>query len=885
MLYASFTAGVIAATWPLVLDPATQLPYHHDPRIFTWVMASIARRLVTSPMTLFHGSAFYPYGDSLAFNEKLIPQALLGLPGFVWGNPVLTYNLLLLTLWPLNGLAMAWVAHRLTRSVAAAWLAGFVFCLSPYFTEYHLNFQMLMAAPLPVVVLAWVRWLETQEPRWLVGAIAGLTLEGLTSWYYAVILSLGLIVLGVGFVCLRWRGWTWKRDLTMLLVGGACAGIVLFPFALPYLTVRRELGFERNLGDTVMHRARLESFVQPGGRSLLYRADHGAETSAFPGFTVFALAAVSLMLLRRDKPMPTSAAWASRIAAWALIASFGALIWATMVPKGRYRVGPLTIRPRIAELLSLAIALGLLLLVIRGWVAWRNGQPRRLSQGDWVRLLLLLAGIFVVLSLGPVIYFRGREVGPGLYGAFYDFFPPLHAVRIVVRFATLSMLAFGLLAALGLQVILERLRGHPRLRQLVLTAAFVALGLEYAVRPIQYDQVAWASRPVDAVIRADRGDVAVLEWPTWVVVPDSDTMLRSLAHGKRVVNGISGFTPDSLHEMSDLLTRRGSSFPVPEAQAALRRIYPLRYLVVRLSDKDFPKDWRETWIGLRRDPPSFLHFRGSFGGDDLYEVLSVPERGTQVERMVSYDFLQAHPLLWAVLRPLGSGAWREQWVDVIVNGRVAAHVALSDRTTATVMLPGPFHLAAPNVITLSYGYVPREGALDERYRIGATGTLSPADIRVVSGGLPYGDVASILVNGVERAPNRRGYNLVALGRPGESLGEAVFDTFVDPEAARRLAAWVAALPQGTVVIGGVRDEGSALLTEEGVRALGMLGAKDDLRGRFRVSHAFVGVKGAPPGSAIEAIGPKPVEISVGRSGEGGGFELVDFTLSSAASFP
>jgi hypothetical protein len=65
----------------------------------------------------------------------------------------------------------------------------------------------------------------------------------------------------------------------------------------------------------------------------------------------------------------------------------------------------------------------------------------------------------------------------------------------------------------------------------------------------------------------------------------------------------------------------------------------------------------------------------------------------------------------------------------------------------------------------------------------------------------------------------------------------------------------------------------------------MLGAKDDLRGRFRVSHAFVGVKGAPPGSAIEAIGPKPVEISVGRSGEGGGFELVDFTLSSAASFP
>jgi hypothetical protein len=108
---------------------------HHDPRLFTWVLASMARRLVSAPEVLFHGNAFYPYGESRALSEPLLIPSLLGLPGFMTGNPVLTYNLLLLLLWPLNGVAMAWVAYQLTGSRPAAWLAGAVFCLSPYFTE------------------------------------------------------------------------------------------------------------------------------------------------------------------------------------------------------------------------------------------------------------------------------------------------------------------------------------------------------------------------------------------------------------------------------------------------------------------------------------------------------------------------------------------------------------------------------------------------------------------------------------------------------------------------------------------------------------------------------------------------------------------------------
>ena len=235
LAYATYVAGVIVATWPLVLAPASSWPDHHDPALFTWVMATTARRLLHAPGALFHGNAFYPYGLSLAFSESLLVPALLGFPGFVAGNPVLTYNLLVLLFWPVNGVAMAWAAHEVTGSRSAAWLAGAVFSLSPYFTEYHLEFNMLPAASVPVAIVAWVRWLERQQIRWLAVALVALVVQGFTSWYYTIILGLGLITLTLGFCALRWRDWQVRRDLTAVLVGGAAALAILAPLALALL--------------------------------------------------------------------------------------------------------------------------------------------------------------------------------------------------------------------------------------------------------------------------------------------------------------------------------------------------------------------------------------------------------------------------------------------------------------------------------------------------------------------------------------------------------------------------------------------------------------------------------------------------------------------------
>ena len=155
--------------------------------------------------------------------------------------------------------------------------------------------------------------------------------------------------------------------------------------------------------------------------------------------------------------------------------------------------------------------------------------------------------------------------------------------------------------------------------------------------------------------------------------------------------------------------------------------------------------------------------------------------------------------------------------------------------------------------------------------VGSTGAILPpaAWLVVRSAGEETGDFAHIFVNGVDVAHNERGYNLVAIDAGGTVLGREVFDTSGDDTASDGLVRWLAQWPDGTLIAGAVADEASLKLTEEAVGALQRVGATADLRGRLRWGHAFVGVVGAAPGTAVEASELlQPVAVAVGASIDG-----------------
>jgi hypothetical protein len=867
--------GLVALwTWPLARDPAHLVPDNTDPRLFSWVMISVFRNLLTRPHLLLHGSGFYPYGASLTFAEPLVTPALLAGPlHAATGNPYLAYNVTLLLFWAASGWAMYAVAYWITRCHPAAAAAMLVFTLAPPRIEYAVEFQMEIMFGLPLAVYALVRYLESQRARHLLLFLAVFWLQAIAVWYFAVILGCGLGILALSYALRRWSGWR-PGTIPAAAAGVAALALALAPVAWPFFVTRAELGLERSAHDALGRSADVLSYVTTDGVWLarLVRISYGQETTLFPGLAALGLGALAVGWLRPARGPVTG--WPERLVAFGMATSVlvGLL---TVAGRGRVSIGPAWTRLPPFTVCGVALLGGLLAgAALAGWRRWRAGLAgRRLAAGEWVAVLASMGLLAWLLSLGPIVSVAGIPAGPGLYAWLHPYVLPLRAIRGTTRFGLLVLLVVALLAGLGMAWLCTRLRGGRR--RLAVAAALGVLALDLVHTPLRYERIPSWTRPVDAVLRADPDDVAVLEWPLNRPDVDVDAKLRSVGHGKRVVNGFAGFVLDLQRDLSGVLAESAPPFASPAARSALAEIYPLRYLILRDPRR---RPGQAAGGTLAELSGSALRFRGSYGPDDLYEIVTLPDRGRLLERRASYDLLVSRPTLRAEVRPLRTRAGVEQWVSVTLNGSPLARASLDGPATLSAAVTRPLRWTAPNVIGLEHAYRRSGGALGPAHRIGATGVVSPVDVLVRSGGQPHGDVASIRVGMGEVAPNRRGYNLVALGPAGELRGRAVFDTLGDPAASGRLVTWVRELPAGTIVLGAVKDEASGHLSAEAVHALAGLGVRGDLRGRYRESHAFVGVKGAPLGSAVEALGPHAVEVRVGEADAGFGLELTGFAL-------
>ena len=94
------------------------------------------------------------------------------------------------------------------------------------------------------------------------------------------------------------------------------------------------------------------------------------------------------------------------------------------------------------------------------------------------------------------------------------------------------------------------------------------------------------------------------------------------------------------------------------------------------------------------------------------------------------------------------------------------------------------------------------------------------------------------------------------------------------------------MPAGYLVAVAAADEASRLLGPEAVAALQGIGATGDLREKFRWGHAIVGVRGAPPGTALELMDwMRPVTLVVGDGATEPDLAAAFATITFAATHP
>ncbi|HEU5089859.1 MAG TPA: hypothetical protein VFT99_20530, partial [Roseiflexaceae bacterium] len=291
-------------TWPLARHVSTVLPGPSDPQLQAWVLAWDAYALRSDPLGVWQSPLFYPYPDTLAYQDHMLVLVLPVAP-LLWlgATPVLALNLLLLASYALGGLAVYQLALELFAPAeasitvphqAAAFVAGvaFTFCAYRMIHIVHVNllqiFWLVWALLFLIRTLRYSRWRDAL----LFGLFAGLQVANSVYYTFFALAALGWYVA-------LWAAWVlWRRvrtgvalpwhSLAQLAVGGVVAALIGIPFLLPYLRLYQSLAIVRSPREIDNWSAPLQAYLAVpefnrlyGERAAFFQAS-GGEFALFP---------------------------------------------------------------------------------------------------------------------------------------------------------------------------------------------------------------------------------------------------------------------------------------------------------------------------------------------------------------------------------------------------------------------------------------------------------------------------------------------------------------------------------------------------------------------------------------------------------------------------
>ncbi|MGQ9516144.1 MAG: interleukin-like EMT inducer domain-containing protein [Anaerolineae bacterium] len=870
----------LVLTYPLVLHLGTHVPgsetWAFDEYTFVynqWWFKYALLDLGTNP--LYSDHIWVPVGINFVLYTYAIFNAALSLPLQPYFNLALISNLIMLFSTAMSGFGaflllrylLAERRHAGALSPAACWWAAWVggalyaFAGNRFVYLALGHYDMVSTEWLPLFALFFLKSLRERRPinPILAGLFAAFAM--LCEMIFGVFLALLALVL---WLCERpLREWLragmreWISLLGRLGLMLLSAGVPYAPMLVFILREMRKGYLLSGWGDALILSADLFSFITPTKLNPIFGGDWPAELSAVKqGVARFAdvntvvvgIAAILLALL-------AVLVFGRRVRAWLA----GAITFAVLC------LGPvLQVNGKyLFDLDGLPITVPLPFILLHYIpIAKGNRAPNRNS------VILMLA--VAVLAGYAVAWILERVEGRGRR-----------------KWATPAV---SILLCAGLLV--EHLS--------------VPLPLTDARVPAYYYQL--AQEPGDFTILA-----LPLGWRDSFGVlgaEDTRTQYYQTVHHKRLLSGNSGRHEPFKTEyyasipffkaLADIeLYQPAEPAQVQQAREqapALAYLYDLRYVVVHPAVPGRPP-YADTWdeaeqFILQTMPlaPAPV-YQGE--GMRVYRVIQPPAEdgfhvdagavGWEIYRGEGWDRdeeIGGASAVWATgqparlflplrdvkprrltlrLLPFDFPGAVPQTVEVRLNGHRLgpARELASGWQEYTWEVPAEFQRAGLNVITLAFSRfdAPRQ-VLPAQRAIGTTGVETPVDIEVNSAGEAAGDFAYITIEDgrppVDGSTHRRGYNFAVLDpRTGRLVQKAAFDTAANAYEAQKMAEFLADVPAGYIVVGAVRGRGADYLTDEAVQALWSIGSGVDPRQEPARSHAIIGVKGAPAGSAAE----------------------------------
>ena len=567
-VYAGLT---VLLTYPLSLNLGTLARDYGDPLLNSWIMAWELDTLATGNLSgFFDTNVFFPFYNTLAYSEFLIPQAIATAPVyFLTGNPLLAHNVAMLLSFTTTAFCAYLLAKHLTADRFAAFVAGLIFAFNPFMFDHLSHVQVLGAAGLPLSLLWLHRYFETGEFRYIGWFSITYVVQALGNAYYAVYLTYmaAVFILFRAFVDRAlWKPRFWAH----MSAHAAFSFVILAPFFGRFLALRTSMGFTREMtavwGLPFLAASAINRLYGPGTTSI-----SSPEAKLFPGLIAAALALVgAAWYLWARSPAPEKSRRAAReltyrglgwVAFVTVVAIISILTW------GGFSGQVFSIPVSSTSLRNPLLIIGAC-LVGRTVLRSRHEQLRVLTRNAWGNEVFYIGLLVVVavLSMG----------GEGPYRLLYDYVPGFSGIRAVPRIHILTMLGLSMLAAFGVMRLRTRFPSLGRVLAMTLVLLICVEYLSVPIPMIVVDDVP----AVYAWLAEQPGDFAVMQYPLGF---NDDRQVRysiqyqynSRLHGKKLVNGYSGFFSPVFAALDD----RAEVFPSDRTVTDLEAL-GVRYVVV-----------------------------------------------------------------------------------------------------------------------------------------------------------------------------------------------------------------------------------------------------------------------------------------------------------------
>ncbi len=237
---------------------------------------------------------------------------------------------------------------------------------------------------------------------------------------------------------------------------------------------------------------------------------------------------------------------------------------------------------------------------------------------------------------------------------------------------------------------------------------------------------------------------------------------------------------------------------------------------------------------------------------DLYLPLAGPS---------NVQILPGARKLRLAIAPLAYDGAPAQRLTITVNDAVVLqdYALTAGWQTVEATVPAAAVRAGPSRVRLQFAQAlsPRRAFPDpaSRASIGATGIVSPVNLEVHGFSEAYLTATDAGGHQVDLSAGRQGYNVAVLDqRTGKLIEKQGFDTTANSFEADAMAAYLATIPAGRIVVLATKGDATAYLTPDAILALRNLGSRvaaaAELAGK---AHVLVGVQAATPGTAAEVV--------------------------------